>query len=309
MLKLSPGMSTFKKRNSSERFRLLMMGLPLLLLVFVFSYLPLSGWIMSFVNYKPGVSIFNSEFVGLKYFTMILADKNVWADLQNTIIFYLLNLATYPLPVIFAILLNEVRNQPVRKVVQTFTTLPNFISWVIVFSLAFALFSNDGMVNTLLMNLGIIKTPNNLLGNSDIVYGFQTILNIWKNLGWNAIIYLAAISGIDNELFDAAKVDGAGRFQSILHVTVPMLMPTFFVMLILGISNMLSVGFDQYLLFYNGIVADKISVLDIYVYRMGILKGSISYSTAICMLKSIVGIALLFIANRLSIKVRKQGIV
>jgi putative aldouronate transport system permease protein len=308
MLKLSSRMNTYKKRNSYERTQLFLMGLPLLLLVFVFSYLPLAGWIYAFFNYQAGLDLFKTPFVGLKHFTTIIGDSRVWDSLKNTLIFYLLNLATYPLPVIFAIMLNEAKNRPVKKLVQTFTTLPNFVSWVIVFALAFALFSNDGMLNTLLVNLKVIKEPNNLLGDDNIVYWFQTLLNIWKNLGWNAIIYLAAISGIDTELYDAAKVDGAGRFQTMLHITVPMILPTFFVMLILGISSMLSVGFDQFLLFYNGMVADKITVLDVFVYRVGILNDSISYSTAICMLKTLVGILLLVIANRFSISVRKQGI-
>jgi putative aldouronate transport system permease protein len=308
MLRLAARANTFKKRNFNERTHLFLMGLPLLLLVFVFSYLPLAGWVYSFFNYQAGLDLLKTPFVGLKNFVTIIGDSRVWGSLKNTLIFYLLNLLTYPLPVIFAILINEANNRPFKKLVQTFTTLPNFVSWVIVFSLAFGLFSNDGMVNTVLVNMNIIKEPNNLLGDSNIVYGFQTVLNIWKSLGWNAIIYLAAIAGIDSELYDAVKVDGAGRLQTILHITIPMIMPTFFVMLILGISSMLSVGFDQFLLFYNGMVADKITVLDVYVYRVGILNDNISYSTAICMIKSLVGILLLVIANRLSIAVRKQGI-
>jgi putative aldouronate transport system permease protein len=284
------------------------MGLPFLLLVLVFSYLPLAGWLYGFFNYKAGLDLFKTQFVGLKYFIQIFGDNRVWDSLKNTLVFYLLNLATYPLPVIFAIMLNEAKSIPVKKVVQTFTTLPNFVSWVIVFALAFALFSNDGMLNTLLINLKVIKDPHNLLGDNSAVYWFQTVLNTWKNLGWNAIIYLAAISSIDSELYDAVKVDGANRLQTIMHITIPLIMPTFFVMLVLGISSMLSVGFDQFILFYNGMVASKITVLDIFVYRTGILNDNISYSTAICIIKTFVGILLLVFANRLSLVVRKQSI-
>lgn len=309
MPKQPAGTKSLQTRNTIERTQLFLMGLPLILFVLVFSYLPLCGWILAFFDYKPGLLLFKTPFVGLKFFHIIMGDKSIWESLRNTLVFYLLNLATYPLPVLFAILLNEVKVSPVRKMVQTFTTLPNFVSWVIVFSLAFAMFSNDGMVNKLLLGWKLIDAPDNLLGNDGAVYLFQTLLSVWKNLGWSAIIYLAAMSGIDSELYDAARVDGAGRFHSMLHVTLPGIAPTFFVMLILGISSMLSVGFDQYLLFYNGIVADKITVLDLFVYRMGILSNDFSYSTAICMLKTFISILLLLAANGLSKKVRGQGII
>ena len=306
---LNPAYS-YKRKNSKEKVQLFFLGLPFIILIFVFSYLPLLGWILAFFDYKPGISLSKTSFVGLKFFKMIFWDSSDLLEaLKNTLMFYFLGLVTSPLPVIFAILLNEVRSSSFKKVVQTITTLPNFVSWVIVFSLSFAMFSYDGMINQLLMSFKLIKEPLNILGNSAMVWIFQTLLGIWKGLGWGAIIYLSAIAGIDSEQYDAAKVDGAGRLQSILHVTVPGIAPTYFVLLILGISNLLSVGFEQYFVFYNGLVADRITVLDLYVYRMGILANDFSYTTAIGIIKTVISIILLFIANGLSKKVRGFGFV
>lgn len=301
---------SLRKKDLSERTRLFFLGLPVIIMVFIFQYVPLFGWILAFFDYKPGIPMSRTPFVGLKFFELIFTSgTDLLAALINTLAFYMLNLITSPLPVIFAILLSEVTKTRFKRITQTVTTLPNFVSWVIVFSLSFAMFSNDGLLNQLLLNLKIIDEPTNLLGNSDIVWIFQTCIGIWKGLGWGAIIYLAAITAIDSELYDAAEVDGAGRFRKIMHITVPGVAPTFVVMLILGISNMLSVGMEQYLVFYNGLVADKITVLDLYLYRVGILGSDYSYSTALGMSKSLISILLLFIANSLAKKVRGYGIV
>jgi ABC-type polysaccharide transport system permease subunit len=224
-------------------------------------------------------------------------------------IFAFLGFLSSPLPVILAIFLNEVRNQPFKRIFQTVSTLPNYISWVIVFSLSFSMFSSDGVINSLLSLLHISDTPLNVMGNLDFTWYFQTLLGIWKGTGWGAIIYLAAISGIDDELYDAAKVDGAGRFRSIIHITVPGITPTFLVLLLLSVSNILSVGFDQFLVFYNGLVADKITVLDVYVYRLGLVTNDYPYSTAVGILKTLISIILLFTVNNISKRIRGESLV
>lgn len=301
---------SLRKKNLSERTQLFFLGLPVIIMIFIFSYVPLFGWLLAFFDFKPGIPLSRTPFVGLKFFEMIISDSSDLLNaLRNTCAFYLLNLITSPLPVVFAILLAEVRNTRFKKIVQTITTLPNFVSWVIVFALSFSIFSNDGLLNQLLINLKIISEPTNLLGNSDMAWIFQTLIGIWKGLGWGAIIYLSAITAIDSELYDAAEVDGAGRFRRIFHITVPGVAPTFIVMLILGISNLLSVGMEQYLVFYNGLVADKITVLDLYLYRTGILASDYSYSTAVGISKTFISIILLFIANTLAKKVRGYGII
>ena len=250
------------------------------------------------------------EFVGLKY---ILYMFQTWSQtkevLINTLVLSFLGILTSPLPVIFAIMLTEVKATKFKKFIQTTTTLPNFISWIIVSGLAFSLLSADGMVNTVLKNLGIIDTGINFLGDPNKSWPLMIILSVWKTLGWNAIIYLAAIAGIDQELYDAAAVDGANRWQRIWHVTVPGISSTYFVLLLLSISNLLSNGMDQYFAFTNAAVSQKLTVLDLYVYQIGVLGRQYSYSIAIGMWKTIIGIVLLMSVNKLSKKVRGVGLV
>lgn len=300
------GKFQFKK----ERFVLTLMAVPFIIYVFAFSYVPLMGWILAFFDYKPGLSLWDCDFGGLYYFKIIFDDwEKVWSVLKNTLAMGAMLLICSPLPAVFAIFLSELKSTKFKKIVQTVTTIPNFISWVIIYALAFALFSTDGVVNNVLIGVGILQEPSNLLGNRDATWFLQTALNIWKTLGWNAIIYFAAIAGIDGELYDAASVDGAGRFQKILHITIPGITSTFFVLLLLQISNILALGIDQYLAFYNSMVADKITVLDLYVYRLGLVTQDYSYATAVGILKSVISIVLLFSANGLSKKIRGQSLI
>ncbi|MDI9521501.1 MAG: ABC transporter permease subunit [Bacillota bacterium] len=293
-----------------KQYQLLLMAAPFLLLVLLFSYVPLFGWSFSLFNYRPGISLLESKFVGFKYFQMFLTDKyDMYRVMKNTVIFALIGYLVSPLPMIFAIMLNEVKHAKYKKAVQTISTMPNFVSWVIVYSLMFTIFSTDGVFNDIMMNLGLISSPTNVLADKDAVYWFQTLLGQWKNLGWSSIIYLAAIAGIDQEMYEAASIDGATRFQSILHITIPSLMPTFIVLLLLSIGNFVNVGFDQYFVFKNNVTAANIEVLDLYVYRIGLMNSDYSYGVAIGIMKSFVSIALLFIANTLSKKVRGTSIV
>lgn len=299
-----------KKRITKNSLILFGIALPFFLLVLAFNYVPLFGWSYAFFDYKLGVPLFHNKFVGFEYFKLALTQAGGMGNvMKNTLVLSFLGIALSPLPVVFAIMVNEVRHAFFRKIVQTVTTLPNFISWVIVFSLAFTMFSIDGVVNHIAIKLGWIHQGYDYLGSSSIAWYFQTLLGAWKTVGWSAIIYLAAIAGIDQELYDAAKVDGAGRFRSIWHITVPGLMPTFVVLLLLAVSSMLSGGFEQYFMFYNPIVADKLEVLDYYVYRVGIGSFDYSYSTALGIFKTVVSVILLFICNFLSKTIRGQSII
>ena len=236
-----------------------------------------------------------------------------WRDLsrvlRNTLVMSGLGLLAAPIPMFFAIFLNEIRRPFFKKFVQTTTTLPYFISWIIVFALSFAVFSNEGLIANILKMMGSTKAFTNILGENDAVWCMQWVLGIWKSVGWNGIIYIAAIAGIDAELYEAARVDGASRFQLIRNITIPSLYPTFFVLLLLSISNLLNNGFDQYFVFFNPLVADRIEVLDYYVYKVGILINDYSYSTVLGMLKTLFSVAMLFGANQLSKKVRGESIV
>jgi len=290
-------------------YKLLYYALPFMIIVLLFNYVPIFGWIYAFFDYIPGVKLNDSEFVGLEYFKLIFTDANVWRSLTNTFIFAILGILFSPLPMFFAILLNEVKNGPVRKIVQTFTTLPNFISWVIIFSLAFTLFSSDGLITTMLLKIGIGTEGQNLLGNGDAVYIFQSLLGLWKGLGWSSIIYLAAIAGIDQEQYEAARVDGAGYFRCAIHITMPAMIGTFVVLFILNIGNFLNTGYEQYLLFKNSMTADNIEVLDLYAYRIGLENMDYSYGVAISIIKSVVSVVLVTFANLVAKKARGSAVV
>lgn len=290
-------------------YRLFFLVIPFMIIVLLFSYVPIFGWIYAFFDYIPGVKLTDCDFVGLEYFKLIFTDGNVLRSLKNTFIFALISICLSPLPMLFAILLNEVKNGPVRKFVQTFTTLPNFISWVIIFSLAFTLFSSDGLITDLLTKIGIGSTEKTLMGDNDMVYAFQTFLGQWKTMGWNSIIYLAAIAGIDQEQYEAARVDGAGYFRCALHITLPAMMDTFVVLFILNIGNFLNTGYEQYLLFKNSLTATNIEVLDLYVYRIGLENMDYSYGVAISILKSVVSITLVVLANMVAKKIRGNTVV
>lgn len=298
----------YKMKRKKLEWKLFFIALPFMVAVFLLSYVPILGWIIGFYEYRPGISLANSNFIGFKYFIAIFRDKAILNSLKNTLIYSAWGYVLAPLPMLFAVCLNEISHTKYRKLVQTATTIPHFISWVIVYSLVFALFSSEGVVNKVLMGAGLIETPMLPLENPDIVYGFQTFLSKWKELGWGAIIYIAAIAGIEQEQYEAARIDGAGRFNVARYITIPNLMPTFVTMLIMSVANLISTGTDRYLVFKNPIIYDKLEVIDLYVYRMGIEIGDYSYATAAGILKSFVSISLLFLANQTAKKIRGNGI-
>jgi putative aldouronate transport system permease protein len=289
------------------------MVFPFMILVFILSYFPLYGWLYSFFYYKPGLPIGRHNFIGLDNFKMIIQDKYALEDItrvmRNTLGMSFIGLFTSPLPMVFAILLNEVKNMPYRRIVQTLTTIPNFISWVLVYAVAYAMFSvDDGFVNRILLKLGLIENGIAFLAGKDHVWLTMWLWGTWKGLGWGAIMYIAALTSIDQELYEAARVDGAGRYACMWYITLPGLLPTFFVLLILSIANFINNGMEQYYVFENAMNKAHIEVLDLYVYNQGMVGINYSYSIAIGMLKSIVSLVLLFLANWGSRFIRKEPI-
>ena len=301
-----------------KKYKLFLMTLPFLLAVFLFSYLPLYGWSYAFYNYKFGIPMDQQEFVGFKWFTEMFSNPanrdNIARVLKNTLGMSGMNLATSWMPMIFAVFLNEITRTRFKKFVQIFTTLPNFISWALVFSFAMCLFAADtGIYSKLMMDVGLNDpaNPTVWLNSSQHIWLKMWGCSTWKGLGWGAIMYLAAIAGIDQELYEAARVDGANRWALIRHITLPSLLPTFFVLLMLSISNILNNGMDQYLVFQNPMNRQTIEVLDLYVYNITIASGGTalySYATAIGILKTLVSVTLLFSANFLSKKLRGESI-
>ncbi|MGI6107418.1 MAG: ABC transporter permease [Lachnospiraceae bacterium] len=286
--------------------------LPGIILIFIFHYLPLWGWSFAFFQYRPGKKLADCAFLGFKNFEELFGNKvmrmNLIRVLTNTFGIHLLGYVFSPLPMLFAIFLSEMHSTVFKKFVQTVTTLPYFISWVIMLSLAMGIFGYNGLVNHILTSLGLIDEPVNILNSDKHVWLFQVLLQQWKGLGWNAIIYFAAITGIDPELYEAAEVDGAGRAQRIWYITIPQLIPTYFVLLIMSIGNFLNNGIDQFLAFGNSLNMEKIEVLDLYVYNLGIGNGQISYSVAVGIMKSIVALILFSGANMLSKKIRGSSV-
>ncbi len=303
-----------EKMEMDEKYRLFLMFLPVLLLTFVFCYLPIYGWRFAFFDYKIGDALTSENFVGMKWFTYLFENAATRNDLlrvlRNTLIMSGLGIATSWLPIAFAVLLAEVRSTKFQRLVQTLTTIPNFISWVLVYAIAFAIFSTDGFINSFLRNVMNITGANtDYLASADGIWVKMLLWGTWKGLGWSAIVYIAGIAGIDQQLYEAAKVDGANRYQCIWHITIPGLVPTYCVMLLMSIAGILSNGMDQYLVFENALNKDVIEVLDLYVYNIGIKQGLIPISTVVGVFKSVIGVTLLFGANGISKAIRGESII
>ena len=290
--------------------KLLLLILPFVILTFLFAYVPLFGWAIAFFDYKPAIPIFQNKFVGLDNFRYMLKDKReLTRVMTNTVTFAGLGYCVSWVPMLLAVLLNELRSSKYKRFVQTVTTFPNFISWVIVYALAFQMFSHDGFIATIAVRMGWSEKTFSWLADKSKVYGFQTLIGLWKSLGWNSIIYMAAISGVDQELFEAAAVDGANRFRRIWHITLPSMLPTFIVLMLLSVSSFIGVGFEQYWVFRNNIVSTKIDVIDVYTYNIGLGAMDYAYGTAIGVLKSVISLVLLFGTNMLAKKIRGNTII
>ncbi len=310
---LLAGSTTEKKFAMESKYKLFLLFLPFIALITVFAYLPLTGWRYAFFDYKAGDTLSMEKFVGFKWFQELVKNKATVRDIANTMKNTLamsgIGILTSWMPMAFAIFLCEMKNLRFRRFVQTFTTVPNFISWVLVYAIAFCIFSTDGFLSSMFVNMGIWDEGRNLLMNGDHMWIKMWAWGTWKGIGWSAIIYIAAISGIDQQLYEAATVDGAGRFQRMWHITVPGLLPTFFVLLLMSVANILSNGMEQYLVFENATNTSSIMVLDLYVYKLGIGKGSIPLTTAVGMLKSVISVILLFGANGISKLLRGESII
>ena len=310
---LRAGRRERRRAGGRRSFTMFLCIVPFLVLVFLFSYFPLYGWIYALFDYRPALGLQGSEFVGLQWFQLLVSSptqlQQIGEVLLNTLAISFLGIATSVLPLAFAVLLNEVRAPWFRNAVQTLTTLPNFISWVLVYMIAFSLFSSSGLVNNVLNDAGLITQPLKFLDTDQNVWLTMTLWSVWKGLGWGAIIYLAAIAGIDQSLYESARIDGAGRFQLMRYITVPQLMPTYLVLLLLSVANLLNNGMEQYYVFQNAFNKEHIQVLDLYVYNIGITGNSLSMATAIGMLKSVISVALLLTVNAIAKRVRGQSIV
>ena len=285
---------------------------PSLILVFIFSYGSLAGLYMAFVDFSPQLGrfwsvLFTSEFVGLQWFRFFFNGQDFYRVMRNTLVSSFLTLVIGSLtPIFFAIMLNECRNRFYKRFVQTTSYLPYFISWVIAANVIVTLLSMNGMVNQLLLRLNLIDESIMFLQNGRYFWFIIALSNTWKNMGYNTIIYMAAISAVNPELFEAAEVDGAGRLRRIWNILLPSLKPTIVILLILNVGSLLNTGFDQYFLLGNSLTREFSDVIDTYAFRYGIQNGMFSYASAVSLFKSVVAFILVLTVNRIAKKLESS---
>ncbi len=301
-------MSTALKRRIIGNRWLYIMLLPGMLYFLVYKYLPMLGLVISFQNYQPFLGVSGSDWVGFDHFERFFNEPTFWLLFRNTLILACYNiLFFFPLPIIVALMLNEITRDRVKRTIQTLIYIPHFVSWVVVVGIVYLFFTTEGgLVNELLAYLGFEKIPF-LLSET----WFRTMIIgevIWKETGWGTIIFLAALAGVDPSLYEASRIDGAGRWRQLWHITLPAIRSTIVILLILRLGSFLDTGFEQLFLMLNAMNRDVGEVFDTYVYTAGIQQGQYSYSTAIGLFKSVVGLILVVGANYVAKKLDEEGV-
>ena len=289
-------------RRLRSQKQLMFMSLPIVAYILVFSYYPIWGWVMAFQNYSPAKKFSQQEWVGLKHFKFLLTDDAFLNVLRNTIAMSLINMILgFVTAIVFAILLNEIKHKLYKRTIQTISYLPHFLSWIIVTGIVASSLSVDGgIVNVVLMKLGFIKEPIMWLSVPEYFWGIVGASHVWKEVGWNAIIYLAAITSIDPSLYEAAEIDGANRYKKMLYVTLPGIKSIVIILLIMNMGWILEAGFEVQYLLGNGVVVDWSQTIDIFVLKYGLQIGNYSLATAAGIFKTVVSITLIFAANSIS---------
>ncbi|WP_243711572.1 ABC transporter permease subunit [Paenibacillus sp. BK033] len=280
---------------------LVFMSMPFVLWLFLFKYVPLWGWTISFQKFRPAKDLFDQEWVGWKNFRFLFNDDSFYRVLRNTIVMSSINLVLgFVTAIVLAILLNELRQVMFKRVVQTISYLPHFISWVVAANIISSALAPEGIVNILLTKMHLIDQPVLWLGKGNYFWGILGASEVWKNVGWNTIIYLAAITTIDPSQYEAAEIDGANRFQRILHITLPGLKSVIVILLIMNLGNILESGFEPQYLLGNGMTVDYSENLDIFVLKYGMNMGNYSLATAAGMFKTVVSFIFLLSANSIA---------
>ncbi|MCM1026988.1 MAG: ABC transporter permease subunit [Roseburia sp.] len=307
--------STKKKRNFGARLAkdlvrnkgLYLMLIPVVIYYLIFCYYPMYGAQIAFKDYSPKLGIEGSTFVGLKHFKSFFESVFFGRLVRNTLSINFKNLIFgFPMPIILALLLNEIKNMAFKKTVQTVSYLPHFISTVVISGMILQFTGTNGFITHFLTAFGFPR--QNLLYNPDLFQPIYVISEIWQGIGWGSIIYLASISGISSDLYEAAKIDGAGRWKQTLHVTIPGILPTVITMLILQIGNMMNLGFEKIFLLYNSSIYETADVISTYVYRKGLVDMSYSFSTAVGLFNSCINLILLYAANKICRKLTDSSL-
>lgn len=299
----SQAVKTDWKRNKSLYF----LVIPVIVFYILFMYKPMYGAIIAFQNYVPSKGITGSEWVGFKQFVRFFQSPYFWRLFRNTIVLSVYSIVfCFPAPIILALLLNEIKAKKFKSAVQTMTYLPHFISMVVAIGMVKEFCLSDGLINDIIVMLG--GTRSAILQNPALYRTIYIVSDIWQEVGWGSIIYLAALAGIDQQLYEAAAIDGAGKWKQTLHVTIPGLMPTVIIMLILRLGSLMSMGYEKTILLYNESVFDTADIISSYVYRVGLLEQNWSYSTAIGLLNSVINCVLLISANKISKRVTQSSL-
>lgn len=294
----SPGRSWWSRLY--RQWDIQLMVVPALLFVFVFSYLPMYGVLMAFQDYRLHEGFFSSPWVGAKHFEAFFQSPDFWNVMRNTIVISLLKFFIgFPTPILLALMLNEVRSLLFKRVIQTISYLPHFLSWVIVGGFVTSMLSTDnGSINMLLQGLNLIEEPVSFLSVPEYFWGILVGTGVWKEIGFAAIVYLAAIAGIDPHMYEAASIDGASRFKQVYLITLPSIAPVIIIFMILAVGNILNAGFEDILILAtNPVLRDVSDVIDTYVYRMGILNNRYSYAAAAGLFKAVISVGMLVLAN------------
>lgn len=283
------------------------LAIPGILYYLIFCYLPMYGVIIAFKDYSPSLGILGSNFVGLKHFMSFFESIYFSRVVSNTIILNLfLILFSFPAPIILALMINEIKVGKFSKTVQTCTYMPHFISTVVICGMVIDFTSNNGIITNLINSLG--GNYENLLYHAELYRAIYVLSDIWQTMGWNSIVYLAAILSIDSELYEAAEIDGANKFAQLMHVTIPGILPTIVIMLVLRIGNIMSVGAEKVILLYNPVIYEVSDVISSFIYRKGLIESNQSFSAAVGMFNSVINCVLVFGANYISKKATNSGL-
>lgn len=293
------GLSGRIKKDWTKYHTVYLMVVPVLVFYIVFCYVPMYGALIAFQDYSPAAGMMGSEWVGLKHFITFFNDPNFGRLIRNTLSISILSLIFgFPAPMIFALLINEIRQNKFKRVVQTISYIPHFISLVVICGLIKDFVARDGFITILISNLTGME-PTNLLNNPSYYYPIYILSSIWQGMGWDAIIYIAALSAVDVSLYEAATIDGAGKWKQVLHVTIPTILPTIIIMFIMRVGNLLNVGYEKTLLLYNPLTYERADIISSSVYRMAFETQQWSYSTAVGLFNSAVNFILVIIVNKI----------
>ena len=301
--------SIWQKEKTYNQLEIQSMVWPALIFLFVFSYIPMYGIIIAFKDFNIFSGFFNGKFVGLKYFRQFFTDPSLFGVVKNTLVINIMGLIFgFPAPIILALMITSLKGSFFKKIAQTASYLPYFLSWVIFGGIIIELLSSRGFVNSIIRGIGLSKSNVNYMGNPKYFYGIFTVISIIKTIGYGSILYIAAITGVNPELYEAANIDGAGRWRKIWNITLPSISGTIVIMLIFQISNILNTGFEQILILQNKLNIGVSETIDTYVYKVGMQQQRYSYATAVGLIKSAIAVVLLISANKICKKLTDKGL-